>query len=142
MNTQVGKIRTLLLVSGSEKRLRKVQQLFKFLTFRSVHFHPATFTRPSFLIIRGSGSKTTLSIGSFFNKRGGRAWYILSCTCVTSTQALPHKKNLGMPCKIVLVPCILLLKLWSITVYPLIGHTTLIITLPSYIWSQVLMLLL
>ena len=39
-------------------RLCKVQQLIKFLTFRSVHFHLAPFTRPSFPIFRGSGSET------------------------------------------------------------------------------------
>ena len=33
-------------------RLCKVQQLIKFLTFRSVHFHPTPFTRPSFLIFQ------------------------------------------------------------------------------------------
>ena len=37
---------------------RELQQLIKFLTFRSVHFHPAPFTRPSFSIFRGSGSET------------------------------------------------------------------------------------
>ena len=36
--------------------LRKVPQLIKFLTFRSVHFHPALLTRPSFSIFGGSGS--------------------------------------------------------------------------------------
>ena len=45
-------------VSRKLYRLCKVQQLIKFLTFRSVHFHPAPFTRPSFLIFRGSGSET------------------------------------------------------------------------------------
>ena len=32
--------------------------ILKFLTFCSVHFHPTLFIRPSFLIFRGSGSKT------------------------------------------------------------------------------------
>ena len=48
-------------VSGSAEnyRLCKVQQLIKFLTFRSVHFHPNRCARPSFPIFRGSGSETT-----------------------------------------------------------------------------------
>ena len=33
----------------------------KFLTFRSVHFHPTLFTRPSFPIFRGSGTETSYS---------------------------------------------------------------------------------
>ena len=42
-------------------RLCKVQQLIKFLTFHGVHFHPTPFSRPSFPIFQGSGSKTLIS---------------------------------------------------------------------------------
>ena len=38
-----------------------------FLMFRSVHFHPTPFTRPSFSIFQGSGSETSLGGG----ERGG-----------------------------------------------------------------------
>ena len=40
-------------------RLCKVQELIKFLTFHSVHFHPGRYARSSFSIFRGSGFETT-----------------------------------------------------------------------------------
>ena len=49
-------------MSGSAENstgFAKFQQLIKFLTFRSVHFHPSQCARPSFSIFRGSGSETT-----------------------------------------------------------------------------------
>ena len=53
--------------------LRKVQQLIKSLTFRSVHFHPTLFTRPSFSIFRGSSSET---------KCYPRLWVQVSTVCI------------------------------------------------------------
>ena len=51
--------------------LCKVQQLIKFLTLHSVHFHSTPFTRPSFMIFRGSGSETinspTICIAHFIS---------------------------------------------------------------------------
>ena len=62
--TPSGEDRTLVRVFGSAEnyRLCKVQQLIKFLTFRSVHFHPSRCARPSFPIFRGSGSETSHAV--------------------------------------------------------------------------------
>ena len=57
---QAGKIERLYACFVQQKklyRLCKIRQLIKF--HRSVHLHPASFTRPSFPIFRGSGSKTS-----------------------------------------------------------------------------------
>ena len=53
---QVGRIERLCLCLVQQKTLQ-AQQVIKFLTFHSVHFHPAPFTRPSFPIFWRSGSE-------------------------------------------------------------------------------------
>ena len=55
VNTKQGRWNACTCVWFSRKlyRLCKFQQLIKFLTFRSVHFHPSRCARPSFPIFEG-----------------------------------------------------------------------------------------
>ena len=56
----MGKIERFYVCLVQQKTLQALQgsAIKKFLTFHSVHFHPAQFTRPSSPIFRGSGSET------------------------------------------------------------------------------------
>ena len=71
LSTPSRKDKMLVRVWFSRKLFRhcKVHQLIKFLTFRSVHFHPTPFTSPSFPIVRGSGSETKVTEG--VSEQGG-----------------------------------------------------------------------